>query len=317
MKYFYFYKITNLINNHFYYGVHFTNNIDDGYMGSGKRLKYAIKKYGIENFKKEILKYFNSENEAFEYESEIVNEELINDINCYNLNKGGHGSWSHKKGKITVKDKEGNIFDIDKNDPKYISGEVISINKGTTTVKDKNGNCFRININDPKYLSGEVISINKGVPKKKESIEKMKNSLKEYYKTHYSHKTIGEDHPFYNMIWVKRNKDSIRIHKEELEEYIKNGWKLGRICGNYKGKIYVHKIENNKFKNKAIYKEELEEYIKNGWVKGQYKPNAKLTYKKTYICKLIDGISISKTINVNELNKYLNNGWIKGRKVKI
>ena len=61
----------------------------------------------------------------------------------------------------------------------------------------------------------------------------------------------------------------------------------------------------------------MEEYIKNGWVKGQYKPNAKLTYKKTYICKLIDGISISKTINVDELNKYLNNGWIKGRKVKI
>ena len=57
----YFYKITNLINNHFYYGVHSTNNLNDGYFGSGVKLKQAVKKYGKENFKKEIL--FISSNE--------------------------------------------------------------------------------------------------------------------------------------------------------------------------------------------------------------------------------------------------------------
>jgi hypothetical protein len=51
-KYNYFYKITNNINNHFYYGIHSTDNINDGYMGSGRRLNRALKKYGIANFNK-------------------------------------------------------------------------------------------------------------------------------------------------------------------------------------------------------------------------------------------------------------------------
>ena len=98
-QYHYFYKIINLINNHFYYGVHNTNNLNDGYMGSGKRLNYAFKKYGKENFKKEILKFFETSKEAFEYEEYIVNENLINNDKCYNLFVGVTGikpatSWS-------------------------------------------------------------------------------------------------------------------------------------------------------------------------------------------------------------------------------
>ena len=51
------------INNKIYIGCHKTKDKNDGYFGSGKYLKNAIKKYGIENFKKEVLHYCSSMDE--------------------------------------------------------------------------------------------------------------------------------------------------------------------------------------------------------------------------------------------------------------
>ena len=55
-RFHYFYKITNLNNGKYYYGVHSTTDLYDGYSGSGILLKTAYKKYGIENFTKNIIK---------------------------------------------------------------------------------------------------------------------------------------------------------------------------------------------------------------------------------------------------------------------
>jgi hypothetical protein len=55
MKYYTIYKTTNLINGKIYIGKHETSDLNDTYMGSGKVLMNAIKKYGKDSFKKEIL----------------------------------------------------------------------------------------------------------------------------------------------------------------------------------------------------------------------------------------------------------------------
>ena len=88
-RFFYLYQITNLINNKIYIGVHGTDNLDDGYMGSGKVLKVAQRKYGLKNFKKDILKYFESEEEMYLEEAELVSTEFVNREDTYNISEGG------------------------------------------------------------------------------------------------------------------------------------------------------------------------------------------------------------------------------------
>lgn len=83
--YYYVYKITNQINGKYYIGAHSTKKLDDGYMGSGKRIRYAINKYGVENFSKEILGFYNTKVEMYLAEKELV--KLGDD--CYNLVEGG------------------------------------------------------------------------------------------------------------------------------------------------------------------------------------------------------------------------------------
>ena len=88
---YYLYRITNLINNKIYVGVHSTDNLEDGYMGSGTIIKSAIKKHGVENFTKEILEFFNSVEEMFNREKELVTPEFVLREDTYNLMVGGQG----------------------------------------------------------------------------------------------------------------------------------------------------------------------------------------------------------------------------------
>lgn len=73
--YYYTYKITNTINDKIYIGVHQTNDVHDDYMGSGKYLKHSQNKHGIENFKKEILEYFNNSTDMYNIAQSIIDSE--------------------------------------------------------------------------------------------------------------------------------------------------------------------------------------------------------------------------------------------------
>lgn len=84
------YKTTNLINGKSYIGKDTKNN--KNYLGSGSLLKAAIKKYGKENFTKEILEVCNTHIELKEREKFWIEYySAINDSMYYNIRPGGDG----------------------------------------------------------------------------------------------------------------------------------------------------------------------------------------------------------------------------------
>lgn len=88
-KYHVLYETVNNVNGKKYIGAHSTNNLNDSYLGSGVKLVNAINKYGKENFTKKIIQFFDSRESLLEAEKVIVNENVVNDKNYYNVSLGG------------------------------------------------------------------------------------------------------------------------------------------------------------------------------------------------------------------------------------
>lgn len=93
-EHYFIYKTTCKINGKFYIGQHKTNNLDDGYLGSGFGLRRAIRKYGKDAFIREILIECNSREELNLHEIAIVNEAMIANPLCYNIALGGRAGRS-------------------------------------------------------------------------------------------------------------------------------------------------------------------------------------------------------------------------------
>jgi len=90
---YYLYEVKNKVNGKIYVGVHKTDNLTDGYMGSGKVILQAIEKHGIDNFEKTILEFFDDAESMFRRESEVVNDVFLARDDVYNLRRGGTGGF--------------------------------------------------------------------------------------------------------------------------------------------------------------------------------------------------------------------------------
>jgi hypothetical protein len=87
----YIYKIANTKNGKYYIGMNSTDNLEDVYFGSGKRIRNSIRKHGKDLYAKEILEYFDDRESLKNKETEIANENLLSNPMCMNLQPGGGG----------------------------------------------------------------------------------------------------------------------------------------------------------------------------------------------------------------------------------
>jgi hypothetical protein len=191
------YKTTNLINNKTYIGIHHTEDIDDGYLGSGVALKKAIKKYGKENFTREILSHHDSFDELLEVEKELVNEEWVNNRNNYNLKTGGQSSGLlSEESKLKISNTLKKKYESGELIPKY-TAPYVATNKQkkqiSETLKERYKNQEHHLKNIEPWNKGKVgvqEAWNKGVstgPMSEEQKKDISNTLKGRFKNQEHH----------------------------------------------------------------------------------------------------------------------------------
>jgi hypothetical protein len=210
MKYHLVYKIINLINGKIYIGKHSTDNIKDDYMGSGLLIKKAIEKYGIENFKKEIVFKAKTEKEAFKKENEIVNEEFILREDSYNLIIGGD-SFEAINSDVELRKAKNRKAAISMN----------KINWSDDGFRERNRT--RLSEMSKKYHELGIFKAPNWTGKKHK--EESKRKIGEKNSQHQK----GEKNSQYGTCWIKKNGENRKIKKELLNTYIEDGWEKGRI----------------------------------------------------------------------------------------
>lgn len=173
----YIYLIVNKINGKSYVGKKVLKRKEwhsDNYMGSGKHLKVAQAKYGIENFEKFLICYTNDEKDACEKEIFWIAEYRSRGKAEYNIAKGGHDLgivFGHPVSEETKRKlSESNKGQIPWNKGKHLSEEDRKKKSLAATGR-------KITIEERKKLS----EAHKGYVMPEEQKQKISNSLKGKY----------------------------------------------------------------------------------------------------------------------------------------
>ena len=217
-RYHYIYKTTNIITGKYYIGMHSTDNLEDGYIGSGKRLWYSVGKYGKENHKVEILEYLPNRKSLIDREISIVNEGLLKEELCMNLTLGGSGGPGDrfltkdqlKKGRViadkVLREKYGDNFRyiVSKNYYDNLS----EIERYELTCKIKNG------LRESGYNHKSFL----GKKHKEESKQKIGLSNSTHQK--------GENNSQYGTCWITNGTENKKIKKTDI---LPENWWYGRI----------------------------------------------------------------------------------------
>jgi len=224
--FFYLYQITNLVNNKIYIGVHSTKDMNDSYMGSGINIQLAIKKYGIDNFKKDILYTFDNADDMYAKEKDIVTDEFLLREDTYNLRVGGTGGFDY----INKNNLNGFYDSETARKGRQSTNAVLKERYGEQWRKviSKNGNkaLHKKREDDPSFNqlmiehSRRNVKIASQYANTSLAIEKKKNTFSKI-----GHQQ-GSKNSQYGKMWITNGKESRSIPSQET---IPEGWRRGRV----------------------------------------------------------------------------------------
>jgi hypothetical protein len=206
MKYYYTYRV--LFNNGDYYlGQHTTDNLDDGYTGSGKKLNERI-----DPFTFDILEYYNSEKELNIAEVELIGDLWYTDPKCLNMKEGGVGGWTAVNKTL---------------DRSYMLTEEYRDKMRQSSIRlHKEGKLRKFTKED--WIKG-IKKVHELYPKGtffgKSHTEETKNKIGLNSAKHQK----GEGNSQYGKMWITNEQESTRINKGES---IPEGWRKGRVIIN-------------------------------------------------------------------------------------
>ncbi len=205
-KYHFIYKTTNLLSGKYYIGMHSTDDLDDGYLGSGKRLRYSINKHGEENHVREILEFVDSREELKKKEAEVVSLDEIAKKDCMNLMVGG----------------EGGLVSPEQQRRRSVAGGKASLESRRNNSELMKAHKERASKTMKKAHREGKIKYDTFTGKKhtEDTRKLMSESMKGLGK--------GEKNSQYGTCWIARGGENKKIKKEELETFIQQGWEKGR-----------------------------------------------------------------------------------------
>jgi len=214
----YIYITTNLVNGKKYVGEHSTNNLNDGYLGSGQPyFKRALVEYGKENFEKEILELFDTKEDAFDAQSRYIEKYNTLVPNGYNISPtGGHNvkkCWSEESKKKCSETKKGKKHS---EETKKKIGDALRGRKISEETKEKRRR---------KPMSKET--------KKKISIARSNKPLSEKHKENIGISITrywGSKERKHRFIWTfnEAERKNKYTHIEDLDYWLNLNWKIGR-----------------------------------------------------------------------------------------
>ena len=250
------YKITNLVNDKIYIGAHSTNDIDDNYMGSGHALRNAQKKYGIENFTKEILHVFDSSDEMYHKEAEIVTESFCDRKDNYNVRVGGIGGWNHYLGTEQHKKSSSNGG---KSSAKILK-EFIKEQKANNTEWWQNRLKKIIETNQKNTERGVLNGWKNYTDEERETRRQNLSQMQQ-----------GSNNCQYGRYWIS-HPETKEVKRINSDESIPEGWVRGKK-GHVPKRIWV----NNGITEHYIFVEKLEQHLQTNYTVGRIVKNKNLT----------------------------------------